>query len=158
MKAILFSCTVPSLRWEPEERLEWRVHNNKAMVRRQWGPGCPEPPQWPLVDSLNSRELGEFPLHLESSTCADTMSNLGGSSKGDVKNRGCCFTCQYRRASQLIDTQKVQCWHFNVWSAPSPPHPVGIKGNSPPRRNQESLTRNGIKLLSPLHIIEWLFI
>lgn len=160
MKAVLFSCTAPSLRWESEERLVWRVQNNKAMVRRQWGRECPEPPLWPPAGPLNSRQLGEFPLCLKSSTCAHAKSDLEESSKGDVKKLGCCFTCQYRRTNQLINTQKVQCQlnAGNLMSGLPLTHAVlwGLKVILLLIKSRVTLTRNGIKLLSPLHITEWL--
>lgn len=136
MKAVFFSCIAPSLRWQSKERLVWRVHNNKAMVRRTVGTWMPWTTCGISASPLSSRQLEEFPLHLKSSTHAHTENNLGESSKGDVKKAGCCFTCCYRHASQLINTQKGQCQlnAGNLMSglAPSPHCTVGIKSNSSP--------------------------
>lgn len=113
MKAVLFSDVASSLKWESEDRLTQRSHNNKMMLRRQWRPGCPEPSLWPLAGLLNSRGLEEFPLPLKSSTHAHTESNAGGKI-WDVKKFGCSFTCQYRCASDFIDNSKSNASYMLV--------------------------------------------
>lgn len=161
MKAVLFSCKSPSLRWKSKERLVWRVRNNKVMVRR-WrdldGPNhlC-DHRQVPWIPE----SWGNFLFIWRAWPVLVPRATLGESSKGDVKKLGCCFTCQYRRASQFTNTQKVQCRlnAGNLMSDQPLAHPVlrELKAVLLLIKSRVTLTRKGIKLLSPLHIIKRLF-